>query len=156
MSLEDVMNHYWEAYNGHDVDAVLALMSDDMIIQFPTTPEPIQGKENLRPVWSMLFAKVTPDIHEEVVRTVVEGETVACEFVETGTLTVPPGLADALVTGPTRGRPYRMDIAAFFSFNREGLITRVRSYWDTGAFAEQIGLDVAVIRSMQSRARTLA
>ncbi|MEU5865508.1 hypothetical protein ABZ815_30365 [Nonomuraea sp. NPDC047529] len=95
-------------------------------------------------------------MHEEVVRTVVEGETVACEFVETGTLTVPPGLADSLATGPTRGRPYRMDIAAFFSFNREGLITRVRSYWDTRAFAEQIGLDVAVIRSMQSRARTLA
>ncbi|WP_433220081.1 nuclear transport factor 2 family protein [Microtetraspora malaysiensis] len=155
MSHEDVIKRYWEAYNGHDVDAVLALMSDDVIIQFPTTPQPIRGKESIRPVWSMLFSKVIPDIHEEVVRTVIEGDTAACEFVETGTLTVPPGLGGAPSSGSTHGRPYRTDIAAFFSFNREGLIERVRSYWDTGAFAEQVGIDIAVIRSMQSRARTL-
>lgn len=155
MHLEDTMERYWQAYNRHDLDAVLALMSDDVVIQFPTTPQPIRGKESIRPVWSMLFGTVIPDIHEEVLRTVVQGDTVACEFVESGTLILPPSFAESSASSSPAGRPYKIDIASFFSFNSEGLIERTRAYWDTGAFAEQIGIDISVIRSMQSRARTL-
>jgi ketosteroid isomerase-like protein len=157
MALEDIINGYWQAYGRHDLEAVLAYMSEDVVIQFPTSARPTQGKSHLRPVWSVLFSTVIPDVRQEVLTTVVQGETVACEFIETGTLVIPPGSPESssgsLAPG---GRPYTMDMASFFHVDNAGLIDSIRSYWDTGRFAEQIGIDISVIRSMQSRAHLAA
>ncbi|TDW14054.1 nuclear transport factor 2 family protein [Kribbella kalugense] len=147
MNLEDTMNQYWQAYSRHDLATVLAYMSEDVVIQFPTSDQPSRGKDHIRPVWSMLFSTVIPDVHQEVATTVIQGDTAACEFVETGTLHLPQDVA---------GRPYTMEMASFFHFDDTGFIDRIRSYWDTGSFAEQIGIDISVIRSMQSRAHTTA
>lgn len=153
MNLEDTMNQYWQAYSRHDLEAVLAYMSEEVIIQFPTSAQPSRGKDHIRPVWSMLFSTVIPDVRQEVVTTVIQGDTAACEFIETGTLHLPEGVAESVSAG---GRPYTMDMASFFHFDNTGLIDRIRSYWDTGSFAEQIGIDISVVRSMQSRAHTTA
>ncbi|MGW6277170.1 nuclear transport factor 2 family protein [Kribbella sp. NPDC055071] len=151
MNREDTMNQYWRAYSRHDLEAVLAYMSEDVVIQFPTSAQPSRGKQHIRPVWSMLFSTIIPDVRQEVVHTVIHGDTAACEFVETGTLHLPPG-----VTESAGGRPYTMEMASFFHFDSTGLIDRIRSYWDTGSFAEQIGIDISVIRSLQSRAHLTA
>lgn len=151
------MNQYWLAYSRHDLEAVLAYMSEDVVIQFPTSARPTQGKQHIRPVWSMLFSTIIPDVRQEVLTTTVQGDTVACEFIETGTLHIPQGAADSSPASLTPcGRPYTMDMASFFHFNNTGLIDRIRSYWDTGSFAEQIGIDISVIRSMQARAHASA
>ncbi|MFI6601465.1 nuclear transport factor 2 family protein [Nonomuraea sp. NPDC050536] len=60
-------------------------------------------------------------------------------------------MAEAMNLSPG-GRPYEMPMASVFHFDDNGLIKRLRSYWDTGSFAEQIGIDIGVIRSLQSRA----
>lgn len=156
MGSQNTIDQYWKAYNEHDLDGVLGLLDEDVVIHFPTDPQPILGKEEIRRVWSRLFGRIIPDIHEDVLSTVVQDGTVACEVVESGTLVVPSDPSEALSASTSSShRPYKMNVAAFFRLNDDGLIERIRSYWDTGAFAKQIGIDIGLIRSMQSRARAL-
>jgi len=150
-NLEETIKDYWRAYNNHDLETVLAFMDENVTIYFPTDPQPIQGKEKIRKVWSVSFGKVIPDIKEEVLKTVVQGDMVACQFIESGTLTIPPEIASS-VNIPVVNRPYKMRMASFFRFNAKGLIEEIHSYWDTGDFSKQIGIDISVIRSMQSHA----
>jgi steroid delta-isomerase-like uncharacterized protein len=151
MDLRETIGQFHEAYGRHDIDAVLAYLAADVVIQFPTSQQPMCGKEAIRPVWTMLFSHVTPDIRQQVVSAVVQGNTAAYEFVETGTLTLPPAVATSLqVDGG--GRPYRLEAASFVRVNTQGLMDRIRTYWDTANFADQIGIDISVIRSMQDRA----
>ncbi|GAA4628295.1 hypothetical protein GCM10023196_044060 [Actinoallomurus vinaceus] len=154
MQLTEVIDRFHQAYSDHDIDGLLAYLAEDVTIQFPTGPEPIQGKDGIRPVWSMVFDTVIPDIRQEMLSTVTQGRMAACEFIETGTLTVPSGVAESLGLS-SGGRPYSMKMASFFHFDDEGLIERIRSYWDTGSFADQIGIDISVIRSLQTRAHTV-
>ncbi|WP_345469253.1 nuclear transport factor 2 family protein [Actinoallomurus oryzae] len=151
MRFTDAINQFHQAYSDHDIDGVLAYLAEDVTIQFPTSPHPIRGKQKIRPVWSMVFTTVIPDIRQEMLSTVTHGQFAACEFVETGTLTIPSEVTDPLGLAPG-GRPYSMNMASFFHFDDEGLIDEIRSYWDTGSFAEQIGIDIGVIRSLQARA----
>jgi ketosteroid isomerase-like protein len=50
------------------------------------------------------------------------------------------------------GRPYSMNMASFFHLDDDGLIDQIRSYWDTRSFADQIGIEMGLIRSLQARA----
>lgn len=126
MSIE----RYWQAWHRHDVDALMELVDDDVVFQFPTDPEPIRGKDSLRQVWSTLFTILVPDISDEVLATVVDGDTVACEYLERGTF---------------GDRPYVLPVAGFFCFGADGLITRLRVYWDTASLARQTGIDLDAV-----------
>ncbi|MEV0400931.1 nuclear transport factor 2 family protein [Actinoallomurus sp. NPDC050550] len=151
MRLTDKIDQFHRAYSDHDIEGALAYLAEDVVIQFPTSPQATRGKQSIRPVWSMVFTTVIPDIRQEMLSTVAHGRFAACEFVETGTLTVPSEVADPMGLSPG-GRPYSMNMASFFHFDDEGLIDGIRSYWDTGTFADQIGIDIGVIRSLQARA----
>jgi len=151
MRLTDTINRFHGAYSEHDIEGVLAYLADDVTIRFPTSPQPIRGKQSIRPVWTMVFTTVIPDVRQEILSAVADGHFAACEFVETGTLTIPAEAADPLGLAPG-GRPYLMNMASFFHFNDEGLIDELRSYWDTGNFAAQIGIDIGLIRLLQARA----
>ena len=54
-----------------------------------------------------------------------------------------------------RPRPYAMDMGSFYAFNSQGLIGEIRSFWDTGNFARQLGIDIGIIQAM-SRGSTQA
>lgn len=71
MGSQNTIDQYWKAYNEHDLDGVLGLLDEDVVIHFPTDPQPILGKEEIRRVWSRLFGRIIPDIHEDVLSTVV-------------------------------------------------------------------------------------
>lgn len=150
MNLTDTVNQFHQAYSRHDLEGLLAHLTDDVVIQFPTSPQPIRGKESIRPVWAEVLSTIIPDIQQELLSTVEQGRTVACEFTETGTLTIPAAAAESAGLSPD-GRPYRLTMVSFYDFTVDGLIANIRSYWDTGSFAEQIGIDIAVIRAMQVR-----
>jgi hypothetical protein len=154
MKLEDTIEKYWRAYNGHDLDAILTFMDEDVIIRFPTDPHPAQGKEQLRQRWTLMFTKVIPDISEEILTTVVQNNLAACEVIERGTFNLPPEAASTINIS-SFSRPYMMHLASLFRFNAKGLIEEIHSYWDTGTFSQQIGLDISHVRSLQSRAKEL-
>ncbi len=150
MNLTDTINQFHQAYSRHDLECLLAYLADDVVIQFPTSTQPIRGKENIRPVWAEVLSTIIPDIRQDLLSTVEQGRTVACEFTETGTLTIPAAAAESVGLAPG-GRPYRLTMVSFYDFTEDGLIAGIRSYWDTGSFAEQIGIDIAVIRALEAR-----
>ena len=60
-----VIEQFNDAFNRHDVDAVMTLMTDDVIFE-NTSPFPdgkrLTGQSNVRAFWASLFAS-TPDAH---------------------------------------------------------------------------------------------
>lgn len=152
---EEPMDHietlrlHFRTYSDHDLDALLATLADHVIVRFPTSPTAIRGKQQLRQVWARVLDTVIPDVEQHVQHIVVEGDTAAAEFTETGTVMIPDGAAAPRKPG---GRPYRLEMVSFYHFDNHGHIDRIRSYWDTGDFAAQLGIDIAVIRAMQASA----
>ena len=41
-----------------------------------------------------------------------------------------------------------MEMGSFYTFNSGGLISEIRSFWDTGNFARQLGIDIGIIQAM--------
>ncbi|AYF76969.1 hypothetical protein D7D52_27755 [Nocardia yunnanensis] len=149
MNHTQTLRRHFQAYSDHDLEALLATLADDVIVRFPTSPTAIRGKQRLRPVWARVLDTVIPDVKQDVQRIVIEGDTAATEFTETGTLMIPEGAAASLEPG---GRPYLLEMVSFYHFDGQGHIDQIRSYWDTGDFAAQLGIDIAVIRGLQASA----
>ena len=61
----DVVQRFNDAFNRHDVDAIMALMSDDCVFE-NTRPAPdgerVEGRQRVRAVWEQLFAR-SPHAH---------------------------------------------------------------------------------------------
>jgi hypothetical protein len=41
-----------------------------------------------------------------------------------------------------------MEMGSFYTFTGQGLIREIRSFWDTGNFARQLGIDISIIQAM--------
>jgi hypothetical protein len=153
MDLHTIMDNYWRAYQAHDLDAVLGHLAEHVVIQFPTSPEPIVGRAAIGAVWGRVFSTIIPNIRPRPRSTLVADRTAVCEFVEHGTLVIPDEAA-ALAPGQVEpgAHPYVIEGVSVHHFTEHGLIDRLRSYWDTGSFAAQLGIDIAVIRRLQQSA----
>jgi len=64
---ETVVSRFNDAFNRHDVDAIMALMTDDCVFE-NTSPAPngqrYEGQDAVRAFWEGMFA-ATPDAHFE-------------------------------------------------------------------------------------------
>jgi hypothetical protein len=64
-----------DAYNNRDIEAYTDVFSDDVCVkQFPDKPL-IEGKENFRIHYQLMF-EATPDLHCEIVKRMIQGHTV--------------------------------------------------------------------------------
>jgi ketosteroid isomerase-like protein len=73
------------ATNAHDVDAVAACFDEDYENETPVHPaRAFRGREQVRRNWEQIFAFV-PDLHAEVLRRAVDGDTAWTEWDMTGT-----------------------------------------------------------------------
>jgi ketosteroid isomerase-like protein len=145
---------YWQAYNKHDLESILLLFDENIIIHFPTNPQPIHGKSNIQKVWTLLFTKAIPDIHEQVLSIFVNNDMGACQVIETGTLNIPPEIEQTMNMEPAV-RSYQIPIGSFFHFNEQGLIDKISAYWDTAIFSQQVGVNIEIIRAMQNNAQNI-
>jgi ketosteroid isomerase-like protein len=138
---------WYETYGRHDLDGLLAMMDDDVRIYFPVDEKPKIGKEQIRPAWSLSFGTVIPDIRQELHAIVAEGDHAAVQFTEYGTVHIPAAAARkaGLAVKP---RPYAVEMGSFYTFTGQGLIREIRSFWDTGNFARQLGIDIGIIQAM--------
>jgi ketosteroid isomerase-like protein len=138
---------WYEIYGRHDLDGLLAMMDDDVRIYFPVDEQPKIGKEQIRPAWSLSFSTVIPDIRQELHTIVTEGDHAAVQFTEYGTVHIPEAAARraGLAVKP---RPYAMEMGSFYTFTGQGQIREIRSFWDTGNFARQLGVDIGIIQAM--------
>ena len=86
--LEKVIAAYGEAWNSHDVAAILALHAEDSVFENHTSGGKAVGKDAIREILQGVFATF-PDIRFEARRTYVRDGLVIQEWTAMGTLAVP-------------------------------------------------------------------
>ena len=75
-----VVRRLQDAINAHDLDAMVACFSADVVSRQPAHPaRNFQGGEQIRQNWTMILGGV-PDLHAELIRSAQGGDTVWSEW----------------------------------------------------------------------------
>jgi steroid delta-isomerase-like uncharacterized protein len=135
--LEGVIARYNDAWNRHDVDAILSLHTDDSVFENHTSGGKGVGKAEIRKIVEGVFGTF-PDLRFEGRRLYVREDLVVQEWTATATF------RNAITRGgrtyaPT-GKPIRwigMDVLPM----RGGLVLRKDVYADSMSFLRQIGVE---------------
>jgi steroid delta-isomerase-like uncharacterized protein len=134
---DDFMPRWEDAWNSHEVDRVLALMSEDIEYRDDSWPKPMRGHADVRELLESTW-RAAPDLKTEFLSGpyVIPGEPrAAFHWRTTGTHTgplEPPGFA------PT-GRPWELDGVDLHEY-RDGRVCKLRVVFDQLSVARQLGL----------------
>jgi steroid delta-isomerase-like uncharacterized protein len=114
-----------------------AMFTDDATYVVPDSPDAIQGRQALEAMAATFFTAF-PDM-AFVVRSIIEqGNVVVLEGATKGTFTGPMTTAAGEI--PPTGKSYEAPLVAVCELTDTGLIMACREYYDTAAFATQLGL----------------
>jgi taurine dehydrogenase small subunit len=84
----DILERMLDAFNRHDLDAIMALFTDDCVFESPRGPEPwgrrFDGGDEVRAGLGARFTGI-PDVHYGAGSHFVSGERGASEWTLTGT-----------------------------------------------------------------------
>ena len=131
------MPRWVDAWNSHEVDRVLALMSEDIEYHDVSSPKPMRGHADVRELLESTW-RAAPDVNTELLSGpyVIPGEPrAAIHWRTTGTHTgplEPPGFA------PT-GRRWELDGVDLHEY-RDGRVCKLRVVCDQLGVARQLGL----------------
>ena len=134
-SLAEAIAAYNEAWNGHDLDAIMAMHAPDMVFANHTAGESAQGEEVRDHIGSIFES--WPDIHFETRRLYVRDGVVTQEWTATATHANEMRRGD-LVAEPTGNRIEwaGIDVIPF----EDGLVKRKDVYSDSISILRQVGL----------------
>jgi steroid delta-isomerase-like uncharacterized protein len=134
-ALEAAIARYNEAWNAHDLDAIVALHAPDMVFENHTAAERAEG-EAVRAHIGSIF-ETWPDIRFEGRRTYVRDSLVVQEWTATGTPAKTMRRGD-LVAEPT-GKTITWEGVDVIPFEN-GLVKRKDVYSDSRSILRQLGL----------------
>jgi steroid delta-isomerase-like uncharacterized protein len=134
--LERAIERYNEAWNDHDLDAIIAMHAEDMVFENHTAGESAQGPAEVREHIGSIF-ETWPDIRFATRRLYVRDGVVTQEWTASATHTNTMRRGD-LVAEPTGNRiEWRgVDVIPF----EDGLVTRKDVYSDSVSILRQVGL----------------
>jgi steroid delta-isomerase-like uncharacterized protein len=134
-ALEEAIGRYNEAWNAHDLDAIMAMHAPDMVFENHTAGESATG-EDVREHIGSIFES-WPDIRFEARRTYVRDGLVTQEWTATATHANPMRRGE-LEAEPTGNRvEWRgVDVIPF----EDGLVKRKDVYSDSVSILRQVGL----------------
>jgi steroid delta-isomerase-like uncharacterized protein len=134
-ALEETIARYNDAWNAHDLDAIMGMHAPDMVFENHTAGESAQGPEAREHIGSIF--ETWPDIHFETRRLYVRDGLVAQEWTASATHTNTMRRGD-LVAEPTGKRvAWRgVDVIPF----EDGLVKRKDVYSDSVSILRQVGL----------------
>lgn len=118
-----IVEAVFEAFNRHDLEAVVALYHPEAKLVTPGYPEPRYGLEVIRATYKDHFDNI-PGVYDEVTRIIAEGDEGAVEFT-------------ASWEQPTEEDPKargELHISAFLKI-KDGLIIEDITYFDRMVFA---------------------
>jgi steroid delta-isomerase-like uncharacterized protein len=135
--IRDFLLRWQDAWNSHEVERVLALMTEDVEYRDDSWPKLMRGHADVREFLEAIW-RAMPDMTFEPLSGpyVIPGEPcVAVHWRGCATLTgplEPPGFA------PT-GRRWELDSGDFYEY-RDGRVCKVRSPYDVLSVSRQLGL----------------
>ncbi len=113
----ETLKQFLEAFNAHDLDAVMSFFADDCVLEMPRGPDPwgrrLEGRPDVREGLASRFAGI-PDVHYGDDRHWVCGDRAVSEWTLTGTT--------------TKGERIEVRGCDLLEF-RDGKIVRKDSYW---------------------------
>jgi steroid delta-isomerase-like uncharacterized protein len=136
--LETVIARYNEAWNNHDIEAILAMHTDDSVFENHTSGGRGVGKAEIRSILEAVFSTF-PDLRFEGRRLYVREDLVVQEWTATATHTKP--IARSGRTYPPSGKTISwngMDVIPM----RGGLVVRKDVYADSISYLRQIGVEI--------------
>jgi ketosteroid isomerase-like protein len=112
-----VLERMLDAFNAHDLDAIMSFFADDCVLELPRGPEPwgrrLEGREQVRDGLASRFAGI-PDVHYGDARHWLAGDRGCSEWLLTGT--------------SAQGEKIAVRGCDLFEF-RDGEVVRKDSYW---------------------------
>jgi len=134
-ALEETIGRYNDAWNAHDLDAIMSMHAPDMVFENHTAGESAQGEEAREHIGSIF--ETWPDIHFETRRLYVRDGVVAQEWTATATHAKRMRRGD-LVAEPSGKRIEwnGIDVIPF----EHGLVKRKDVYSDSISILRQVGL----------------
>jgi steroid delta-isomerase-like uncharacterized protein len=145
--LEKVIVDYGEAWNSHDVEAILAMHTEDSVFENHTSGGKAVGKGAIREMLQGIFAAF-PDIRFDARRTYVRDGLVTQEWTATGTLAIPYTKGSTTVQ-PT-GRAVSWNGVDVIPFDGK-LVARKDVYVDSMGFLRALGFRVDIHGNMNGR-----
>ncbi len=135
-SLYGAIARYNDAWNAHDLDAIMSMHAPDMVFENHTAGESAQGPEEVRKHIGAIFEN-WPDLHFETRRLYVGDGVVTQEWTASATHSNTMRRGD-LVAEPTGERvEWRgVDVIPY----EDGLIKRKDVYSDSVSILRQVGL----------------
>ncbi len=134
-ALQQAIDRYNEAWNAHDVDAIMALHAPDMVFENHTAGESAQGQD-VRAHVARIFES-WPDIRFATRRLYVRDDLVAQEWTASATHTNTMRRGDLTAEPTGRRIEWRgVDLIPF----ENGLIKRKDVYSDSVSILRQVGL----------------
>ncbi len=130
----ELLSRYYEAFNRGDADAMLALLTDDVIHE-PSQGAVRQGKA----AFADFLAHMNRCYSEQVIAPVflmsADGARGGAEFMLEGRYQETDGDLP-----PATGQTYRLRVGAFFEV-RDGRIARVSNHYNLADWLRQVGGD---------------
>jgi len=137
-SLDATIDRYNDAWNRHDVDAILALHTDDSVFENHTSGGVAVGKDEIRRLVEGVFATF-PDMRFTTRRAYVREGVAVVEWTATATHVKP--ITRGAQTFPPTGRELSWDGLDVMPI-RDGRIARKDVYADSLSLLRQLGVSV--------------
>jgi len=134
-ALEEAIARYNEAWNAHDLDAIMAMHAPDMVFHNHTAGEQAVGEEAREHIGSIF--RTWPDIEFSTRRLYVRDGLVVQEW--TATATHANEMRRGEIVAPPTNRKVRWDGLDVIPFEN-GLVKRKDVYSDSVSILRQVGL----------------
>jgi steroid delta-isomerase-like uncharacterized protein len=132
---EAAVRAYYAAFNAGDMDAFLALLTDDVVHDISQGGREV-GRAAFAAFMQQMNRCYAERIEHLVVLTEPTGTRAAAEFVVKGRyLATDPGVPPG--TPPARGQVYELPAGAFFTL-REGRVARITNHYNLGDWVRQV------------------
>ena len=130
MNVTELIQKYFDAFNRHDKEGMLALMADDVVHDINEGPTEI-GADLFKAFLNKMSVHYKESIRELVI--MVQGNRGTAEFLCDGAyLKTDPGLPEA------HGQTYSIPGVAIFE-ERNGKISRITSYYNLRSWMRMVG-----------------
>jgi steroid delta-isomerase-like uncharacterized protein len=134
--LQEFIDRYNDAWNAHDVNAIVAMHTEDSVFENHTTGDVNVGREAIANAISSIF-RVFPDLNFEGRRQYIRDDLVVQEWTARGTHQGKMTRSGVEVEPTGRTVEYRgMDVIPI----RDGLVARKDVYSDGVTLLRQLGL----------------